>query len=142
MLCAFLVAAPVRKLVPHRFPLFLNERRKAVDRAVVRIEHELRQRHHLRRAIPALRAVYQHRRAAVNAVRAADGGAKHTRNVVQPVRLVQISVERRIGALARQHAVQAQPRLAHLVNVFDAGKLDHTVGIVARHNVLKAATAA
>jgi hypothetical protein len=49
----------VRELVTEREPLLLNQRHEPAQRAVVRVQHELRQRAELRRAIPAVGAVNQ-----------------------------------------------------------------------------------
>lgn len=62
------VAAAFAELVPKRQPVLLDERLKALNCAIVRIQHELRQRTHLSSAIPAIRAVYNHGDALVDGV--------------------------------------------------------------------------
>lgn len=53
------------KLEPKRAPLLLDQHGQATKRAWVRVEDDLRQRRELRRTIPAVAAVHQHRHAAL-----------------------------------------------------------------------------
>lgn len=45
--------------VPELEPLFLNELHKAAERAIVRIQEKLCERHELRRAVPPVAAVHK-----------------------------------------------------------------------------------
>eukprot|EP00754_Rhynchopus_humris_P018875 Rhum_TRINITY_DN14618_c24_g1::Rhum_TRINITY_DN14618_c24_g1_i1::g.106045::m.106045 len=53
------------ELVPHRHPLLLDQHAEPRVRPRVRVKQQLRQRRHLRCAVPPIRAVHQHRGAVV-----------------------------------------------------------------------------
>lgn len=70
-------ARTLRELVPERAPLLVHQRAEASQRAVLWIQHHLRQRRQLRRAIPAVTAVHQHTDAAAKEIRNSDSAGKN-----------------------------------------------------------------
>jgi hypothetical protein len=125
------VAVTLAKLVAKRKPLFRNQHTETLDRAVVRLHHDLRQRRHLRRAVPAVGAVQQHRRAvALNRAHNAIRRVQNASHVAEPARRRHVAVELRLVAFVDVHAAQlARARhlgeaLAHHVNVFDVAKFE------------------
>ena len=56
-----MVAAPVPELVPGAEPVLLDEPREPLQRPVLGVQEQLRAAAELRRAVPAVGAVHQHR---------------------------------------------------------------------------------
>ena len=67
-------------------PLLLDERREAVARAVVRVEHQLGKRAHLRRAVPAVGAMKHDAAAFLEVVRHLEACVEQTCLHAQPLR--------------------------------------------------------
>ena len=87
-------AAAQRELVAKGEPLLDHEPPEALQGAEARVEQQLRQRRHLRRAVPAVGAVDEHRGAVdVDEVLDAGGGADDAAYVLEPAALVQVLQE-------------------------------------------------
>ena len=127
-------AAAQRELVAKGEPLLDDQPAEALQRAEARVEQQLRQRRHLRRAVPAVGAVDEHRRAVdVDEVLDAGGGADDAAYVLEPAALVQVLQEVVVRRVPLGEQLQQRlERGAHHVDVGDVGEGELDVGVLAR----------
>ena len=135
-------AAAQRELVAEGEPLLDEQLLEASDGAVVRVEHQLRERGHLRRAIPAVRAVHEHRGAVDrDHLDHRRRGANDLQDVAHPTALVEVAQEgilllvqlASLGCVERlrlQQLKEGFERRAHHMNVLDAHKRELRVDVL------------
>ena len=88
------VADALAELVSERQPVLLDERLVALRGAVVGVQQQRGQRAHLRRAVPAVRAVHHHAHAPLDGVRHEPRRVQHRLDVPQPAARLQPAQER------------------------------------------------
>ena len=127
------VRVRVRAMVRVRARVRVSERGGVSERAPG-VEEQLRERGHLRRAVPAVGAVHEHGGALdVDEVLDARGGADHAAYVLEPAALVQVLQEVVVRRVALGEQLQQRlERGAHHVDVGDVGEGELDVGVLAR----------
>ena len=118
------VADARMKAVAEAQPLFLDEHLEAAQSAIVSVEHEHGERGELSGAVPAVRAVHEHRLSRVDQVGDATGCLEHESHVLEPARRVshmRVEVET---------VASGAPGLAHHVDVLDVHERELAVHVV------------
>lgn len=131
LLRADALSTSVPKLVSEAQPFLLDQHAEAVDGPVERIEAQLGRRADLRRSVPAVAAVHQHRSVVpFDCVTDDDGSRQQSRHVLQPKRSLQQAVP--VGDVGRRGTEKAQrvERLSYRVDVAQVHELNLRARVV------------
>ena len=124
------VPIPRVKLVPKRNELFADQYDESLDSPVVRVHQHLSEGTQLTRAVPPIRAMGQHTTPIhVNVRHNSTRGGEDGGDVVQPVRVGDVTPLGLAWVPPSAHLAQSLERFSHYVDVGDAAVLERRVGI-------------
>ncbi|RNA20019.1 hypothetical protein BpHYR1_010041 [Brachionus plicatilis] len=125
------VAVALRELVAELEPVDFDESAEAGDGAVVGVEQQLGQGEDLGRAVPAVRAVHEHRLAVlVGGAGDRDGRLDYAGQVVQPFSGLELAQKLPVvGQREAEEAERVEAGADH-VDVLEVHELDFAVGVV------------